>query len=47
MSSIHNFPRVLINIHNFAQVFIGFGPDGDAMTDISAVVKIYRKMCVW
>ena len=41
-----NFLQILINIHKPVPLLVAFGPIGDAMTDISLLVKLYRKMYV-
>jgi hypothetical protein len=44
MSSVRQFLQISINIHKPVPVLFVFGPVGDAMTDITLLVTLYRKM---
>jgi len=41
-----NSPQISINTHKPVPVLFAFGPVGDAMTGISPLVRMYRKMYV-
>jgi hypothetical protein len=41
-----NFFQILINVNKPVPVLFAFWPICDGMTDISAPVRLYRKMCV-
>jgi len=44
--SLAIFLQILIKIHKPVPVLFAFGKIGDVMTDISVLVRMYRKMCV-
>jgi len=41
-----NSLQISINTHKPVSLLFAFRPVGDAMTDISPPVRLYRKMCV-